>query len=205
MGKKKGGVRIKQVGPKQPVMPPNPMEALQIPQEEMVNLPPPPDRNLQIFWPIHETFSMQTDGFQVIYPSYLDSSKTVKQGRRIAASKAVPTPTVSDISLALQSLQVRHVLQPHKGYSRDISCDWDNPGRVLVDVLNYKKKELLIELGERIPHIPERQARLEREAVERKELEEKMALQAKTAAAASTKKSTPTSAGKKKGKKGRKK
>jgi signal recognition particle subunit SRP19 len=60
MGKKKGGgVRIKQVGPNKAAkammnMSANPMEDLMIPPEEMVHLPPPPDRNCQIFWPIRE-------------------------------------------------------------------------------------------------------------------------------------------------------
>lgn len=31
-------------------------------------------------------------------------------------------------------MDVRHVVQPHKGYSRDASSRWDNPGRVLVDL-----------------------------------------------------------------------
>jgi hypothetical protein len=61
MGKKKGGgVRIKQVGPnkaaKAAMNMGNPMEEFMngIPPEEMVHLPPPPDRNYQIFWPIRE-------------------------------------------------------------------------------------------------------------------------------------------------------
>src|SRR6056300_552932 len=103
MGKKKGGgVRVKQVGPKQaPQMPLNPMEALQIPADEMVHLPPPPDRSYKVYWPIQETFSMDTSSFQVIYPSYLDSTKTIKQGRRLPKEKAIETPTVSDVSQAL--------------------------------------------------------------------------------------------------------
>ena len=56
-GKKGGGVRIKQVGganakAAKALMNSNPMEDLMIPPEDMVHLPPPPDRNLQIFWPI---------------------------------------------------------------------------------------------------------------------------------------------------------
>lgn len=56
MGKKGGnrGVRIKQMGPKAPKMF-NPMEDLAIPQEEMIHLPPPPDRNYQIFWPMRKS------------------------------------------------------------------------------------------------------------------------------------------------------
>ena len=206
MGKKKGGVRIKQVGPKQPTLPTNPLDDLQIPPDEVVHLPPPPDRNYKVFWPIHETFTMDTTGFQVIYPSYLDSTKTVKRGRRIGAEKAVDVPTVLDLSQVLQSLQVRHVIQPYKGYSRDITCQWENPGRVLVDVSNYKKRELLYELASKVPSLPDRISRLEREKEEREKAEKERAEAAAAAAKASPKKAiTVASGSKKKGKKGKKK
>jgi len=209
MGKKKGGsVRIKQMGggPKGggalPSMLTNPMEAMMNdPAAQQIHLPPPPDRNYQMFWPLHESLTMKTDGFQVIYPSYMDSTKTVAQGRRIGLEWAVPTPTVSDVSAALQQLQVRHVLQPYKGYSPDCTCQWDNPGRVLVEVVSYKKRELLRELARRIPELPSRLLRLEREAVER---QEKAAAEAEAAAkaAAAPKKAVTGHGGKKKGKKG---
>jgi signal recognition particle subunit SRP19 len=208
MGKKKQGVRIKQVGPKQPPMIPNPMEALaNIPADEMVHLPPPPDRSYQVIWPIHETFSMNYKSFQVIYPSYLDSNKTIKEGRRLPHNKSVPSPSVVDLSQALQRLQVRHVLQPYKGYSRDLTCMWENPGRVLVDVTNYSKKQLLQELAARIVDLPERVARMQRAEEERVRIaeERKKLLEAeagKKSAVTTAKKAVATN--KKKGKKGKK-
>ena len=222
MGKKRaGGVRIKQMAPKG--MPANPaamptFEDLMTPPEEMIHLPPTPDRKYQIIWPIQETFSLQTDGFQVIYPSYLDSTKTVKQGRRLVQELAIPSPTCNDLSQALQQLQVRHVLQPYKGYSRDITCLWDNPGRVLVDVSQYKKAELMREMAQRIPSLPARVERLARQAQERA-AEEQLMLEEKAkeeaAAASKQKKQLTTGSGKKaaagsgnakkKGKKGKKK
>lgn len=51
MGKKSGGrVRVKQVGPKS--APVNPLDALSIPPEEMINLPPKPDSNIAHVWPL---------------------------------------------------------------------------------------------------------------------------------------------------------
>jgi signal recognition particle subunit SRP19 len=78
--------------------------------------------------------TMNYDNFSAIYPNYLDSNKTVKLGRRIAAKDAVPEPTVQDLHEALAKLNVRHVIQPYKGYSRDAISRWDNLGRVLVDL-----------------------------------------------------------------------
>jgi signal recognition particle subunit SRP19 len=209
MGKQRGGVRVKQVGPKAPAMPMNPMEALQIPPTEMIQLPAPVDRSYQVFWPMQETFSMDTAGFQVIYPSYLDSNKTVKEGRRLPSSLAVPMPTVSDISLALQKLQVRHVLQPYKGYSRDCQTLWDNPGRVKVSVSQYNKKELLRLVAAAVPLIPERIQRVERETIEAEASKQKLLAEKEELAKSTTPKKAITGgvAGKnnKKGKKGKKK
>lgn len=119
-----------------------------------------------------QSFSMDASQFQIIYPSYLDGTKSVKQGRRIGKEVAVDRPTVSDISTALQSLQIRHVLQPHKGYSRDIETLWENPGRIKYDHLHANntatsKRELLIELAKIIPTLPQRQQRLQEEEQER--------------------------------------
>jgi signal recognition particle subunit SRP19 len=204
MGKKRAGaVRIKQVGPKVPAQLPT-MEDFAIPPEEMIHLPPPPNRKYQVFWPIHETFTLKIEGFQVIYPSYLDSNKTVKQGRRMAQDVAVPRPTCNDISQALQQLQVRHVLQPYKGYSRDITCLWDNPGRVLVDVSLFKKSQLMREIAARIPALPDRVARIERQTIEAAAEDQKMLeARAKEVAQQTNKKATVTG-NKKKGKKGKK-
>lgn len=208
MGKKKagGGVRVKQMGPKMPPMPLNPMEALAIPPDEQIQLPVTPDRSYQVFWPIHETFTMKTEGFQVVYPSYLDATKTVKQGRRIGLEKAVPTPTVTDLSQGLQMMQIRHVLQPYKGYSRDGTCQWENPGRLLVDVSQFPKKTLLFELAQRIVALPERLQRLQKEKLameeEAKKREEEEQIAKKAIAASTGASSTTSSNNKKKGKKG---
>jgi hypothetical protein len=60
MGKGNRGVRIKQVGPKAGKAMMNPMDALAIPAEEMIHLPPTPDRNYQIFWPIRKCMIYST-------------------------------------------------------------------------------------------------------------------------------------------------
>ena len=107
---------------------------------------------------------MDTAGFITIYPSYLDSSKSISKGRRIGIELAVDTPTVEDISLALQQLSIRHVIQPHKGYSRDTTLLWENPGRLKVQPSDEypTKRRLLVELASRIVDLPSRHKRLER-------------------------------------------
>eukprot|EP00544_Gedaniella_sp_CCMP2646_P006265 CAMPEP_0202480480 /NCGR_PEP_ID=MMETSP1361-20130828/454_1 /ASSEMBLY_ACC=CAM_ASM_000849 /TAXON_ID=210615 /ORGANISM="Staurosira complex sp., Strain CCMP2646" /LENGTH=214 /DNA_ID=CAMNT_0049107919 /DNA_START=11 /DNA_END=655 /DNA_ORIENTATION=+ len=214
MGKKSGGrVRVKQVGPKAPV---NPLDALSIPPEEMITFPVKPDTNVSQIWPMNETFTMDYKRFSCIYPTYMDSEKTVKQGRRIAAKDAVPNPTVIDIGQALQIMGIRHVVQPYKGYSRDVESQWDNLGRVLVDMeqptpeiydadddnimddAKKSKKKLLKEIAKLLPSLPSRIQRLEKE---KKELEEQQQKEAAGHKVASQK--TSSSAKKKKGKKRR--
>lgn len=132
MGKKAGGrVRIKQVGPKGGANMLNPLADLAIPPEDMVNLPPKMDSKITHCWPLWT--NMDYSRFVAIYPNYIDSTKSIKLGRRISTTDAVPTPTLSDISEVLQKFQVRHAIQPYKGYSRDAESQWDNLGRVLVD------------------------------------------------------------------------
>ena len=163
---------------------------------------------------------MDLNGFSVIYPSYLDSTKTVKMGRRLAKEESVPTPTVTDISYALQQLQVRHAVQPYKGYSRDITCQWDNPGRVLVDVpstmvvpegctTENPKKLLIKELANIIPNLPYRIERLKREAEEAKAREEERKKQQQqqqaSKSSAASKATTKAATSNKKKNKGKKK
>jgi signal recognition particle subunit SRP19 len=114
---------------------------------------------------------------------------------------------------------IRHVVQPYKGYSRDVDSQWDNLGRVLVDLEEpipevydvddlpemgdgkQSKKKLMREISKRIPSLPGRIRRLEEE---KRALEEAKAKEAAAHKAISQKAST-TSGGhaKKKGKKKR--
>ncbi len=135
MGKKGAGrVRIKQVGPKGPI---NPLADLT--EQEPIFLPPKPDSNITYFYPRNQAFTMNyknNPNFPCFWPTYIDSNKTVKEGRRIGKENGgcVDCPTVEDISEVLQDLGVRHVIQPLKGYPRDVESRWDNPGRVLYDM-----------------------------------------------------------------------
>ena len=229
MGKKAGGrVRLKQIGGKAPSMV-NPLADLMSSPQDQLYLPPKPDSNISIIWPISESFSLQYDRFSVIWPNYLDSTKSIKRGRRIAAAMAVDTPTVTDIGQALQSLSIKHVVQPYKGYSRDPESQWENLGRVLVDMTakdtveidsmggydadalpdmtegtDLKKKQLLRTIARIIPELPQRRMRLEQKAQQdaqmKKKLEEEAALNHKAVSSATT---NPGN-NKKKGKKGRK-
>ena len=150
MGKKGGGrVRIKQVGPKNAMAPMNPMqEFMNIPPDEQIQIPPKMDTSITNIWPpspfqlfsASAQSSFQYDRFACIWPTYIDVTKTTKEGRRIRKEEAVDTPTVSDISEVLQGLNVRHAVQPYKGYSRDAESRWFNLGRVLYDLDQMRER-----------------------------------------------------------------
>ena len=55
----------------------------------------------------------------VIYPAYLDSSKTVAQGRKINKELAVQKPTLAEITTCLKKLGLLSIEQPDKAFSRD--------------------------------------------------------------------------------------
>ena len=59
----------------------------------------------------------------------------------------VTKPTFRDISNALVKLGLRHVVQPYKFYPRDIESHWDNPGRVMVELVDDVTEVSLGKLG----------------------------------------------------------
>jgi signal recognition particle subunit SRP19 len=113
---------------------------------------------------------------------------------------------------------IRHVVQPYKGYSRDVESQWDNLGRVLVDMEQpipevydaddlpdmdngkQNKKKLLREISKRVPELPTRIQRLQEE---QKALEEAKAKEA--AAHKATSQKVSAGGGTSKKKKGKKK
>jgi signal recognition particle subunit SEC65 len=224
MGKKSGGVRIKQVGGSKAPSKAALASLLQSPEDfihsaanetvadgnilsSSLSVPSIPNKKYQMFYPIHETFTMQTDTFQIIYPNYIDPTKTIQQGRRISIHLLITTtmkshsvdnddnnhnkdddddddpnediendtknmesfvlsPTIQEISMALQQLNIRHVLQPYKCYSRDHTSIYTNPGRCLIDINKniYKNKhDILICIAQTILQLPKRQQRIEQE------------------------------------------
>jgi signal recognition particle subunit SEC65 len=49
--------------------------------------------------------------WNIIYPVYLNSKKTVAEGRRIAAAKACPDPTCIEIADCCSHLKIPHAIE----------------------------------------------------------------------------------------------
>uniref|UniRef100_A0A0D9WGF0 Signal recognition particle 19 kDa protein n=1 Tax=Leersia perrieri TaxID=77586 RepID=A0A0D9WGF0_9ORYZ len=95
--------------------------------------------------------------WNVIYPVYLNSKKTVAEGRRIAAGKACPDPTCVEIADCCSYLKIPHAIELDKAYPRDFF----QVGRVRVQLKKddgsainpaiKTKKQLLIQIAELVP------------------------------------------------------
>lgn len=95
--------------------------------------------------------------WNIIYPVYLNSKKTVAEGRRIAAAKACPDPTCIEIADCCSHLKIPHAIELDKAYPRDFF----QVGRVRVQLKKddgspvnpaiKTKKQLMIQVAELVP------------------------------------------------------
>ncbi len=82
----------------------------------------------------------------MIWPSYLDSKKTKKEGRRIPKNLAVSTPKLREISRAASKLGLNPEVEKDKNYPKSW---WESSGRVIVDK-NQPKNEILLKISKTI-------------------------------------------------------
>ncbi|KAI8366630.1 signal recognition particle, SRP19 subunit [Radiomyces spectabilis] len=93
-----------------------------------------------------------------VYPCYIDSDKSWKEGRKIAKEKAVKNPHAYHMALAVQQLGLSVVYEGKK-HPRD----WGNPGRVRVQIkaannfyINQRitsRKDLFNAIAEKLPKV----------------------------------------------------
>ncbi|CAI0379950.1 unnamed protein product [Linum tenue] len=98
----------------------------------------------------------------VLYPVYINSKKTIADGRRIGAQKACENPTCIEIADCCKHLSLRYAIEPDKAYPRDFM----QRGRVRVllkreDGTPYNpsiptRKELMLRVAELVPRHPGR-------------------------------------------------
>ncbi|KAJ9474190.1 Signal recognition particle subunit SEC65 [Pseudozyma hubeiensis] len=68
-----------------------------------------------------------------IYPIYFDAKRHYGKGcRRVSYEKSSPFPTQLWIAKAVGRIQLKYVQEPHKTHPQD----WENPGRVKVQLFN---------------------------------------------------------------------
>ncbi|XP_076895882.1 signal recognition particle 19 kDa protein-like [Bidens hawaiensis] len=100
--------------------------------------------------------------WNTIYPVYINSKKTIAEGRRISASKACENPTALEIGDCCGHLKIPFAIEIDKAYPRDFM----QVGRVRVllkrpdgspyNPLITSKKQLMIRIAELVPRHPGR-------------------------------------------------
>ncbi|MEN6329841.1 MAG: signal recognition particle protein Srp19 [Methanobacteriaceae archaeon] len=79
----------------------------------------------------------------IIWPAYLDSKKSQREGRKIPISQAVSTPKLREIRQAAEKLGLNPY--PEKGKSYPKSW-WENSGRIIVD-RKFPKRETILKIS----------------------------------------------------------
>ncbi|XP_052179604.1 signal recognition particle 19 kDa protein-like [Diospyros lotus] len=100
--------------------------------------------------------------WMVLYPVYMNSKKTIAEGRRICTSKACENPTCAEIGDCCSHLKVPFAIELDKAYPRDFM----QRGRVRVLLKKEhgtlynssvpSKKQLMLRIAELVPRHPGR-------------------------------------------------
>lgn len=85
----------------------------------------------------------------IIWPTYFDSTKTRKEGRRIAKSLALPSPKILEIKEAAEKLGLECELVPDAGYPK---TPWIKTGMLLVRK-NEPKERLIKKIAKELAKI----------------------------------------------------
>jgi len=75
----------------------------------------------------------------VVWPVYIDKTKTRNEGRRISKSLAIQNPSLIEIEKAAKKLGLNPKVEKDKAYPKEW---WEVSGRVLID--KVKPKSLLL-------------------------------------------------------------
>lgn len=100
--------------------------------------------------------------WNILYPVYINSKKTIAEGRRICAAKACENPTAVEIGDCCSHLKVPFAIELDKAYPRDFM----QVGRVrfmlkksdgsLYNSAISSKKQLMLYVAELVPRHPGR-------------------------------------------------
>ncbi|AKH97742.1 signal recognition particle subunit SRP19 [Halanaeroarchaeum sulfurireducens] len=78
----------------------------------------------------------------IIWPAYLDADRSRSDGRRVAESLAVESPTVDEIAKAVQQVGYDAIIERDQAYPRR---PWAADGRVLVQGADDASKSDLVQ------------------------------------------------------------
>lgn len=76
-----------------------------------------------------------TPSWNTVYPRYFDAKVSITDGRRVPRKSSLWWPQATHIAQACASLGLPSVLEPEKTHP----TDWENPGRVKVQIVRDGK------------------------------------------------------------------
>lgn len=83
----------------------------------------------------------------IIWPVYIDSNRTRKEGRRINKSAGIASPKLTEISRAAHKLNLNPKTEDDKSYPR---FWWEESGRIIIEREDISKNDILIKISETI-------------------------------------------------------
>lgn len=92
-----------------------------------------------------------------VYPIYINSKKTLAEGRKIPVAKACENPTLVELCDCLSYLKLNFRVEPEKTYSRDftqrgrLKVQLKKDDGTPVNALIPTRKALLVKLGNLVP------------------------------------------------------
>lgn len=84
---------------------------------------------------------------RIIWPVYINSKRSKKEGRKINKEKAILKPKLTEISRAARKLHLSPKVEDEKSYPNSW---WENSGRIIIETKESSKNKILIEISETI-------------------------------------------------------
>ena len=83
----------------------------------------------------------------IIWPTYINSKRSRKEGRKINKIDAVSDPKLTEISRAARKLNLNPKTEDDKSYPR---FWWERSGRIIVEREDTSKNKVLVEISKTI-------------------------------------------------------
>ncbi|KAL1204324.1 Signal recognition particle 19 kDa protein [Cardamine amara subsp. amara] len=106
----------------------------------------------------------------VVYPVYINSKKTVAEGRRISLSQACENPNCIEINDCCKHLKLKCAVEIDKAYPRDfmqvgrVRVQLKKEDGTLVNPAITSRKQLMQKIAELVPKHPDRKKKQEPQA-----------------------------------------
>ncbi|WP_297898679.1 signal recognition particle subunit SRP19/SEC65 family protein [Methanobrevibacter sp.] len=89
----------------------------------------------------------------IIWPAYIDSSKSRSDGRKISKDDAISHPKLTEIARAARKLGLSPKTEDDKSYPK---FWWDDTGRIIIEREEVSKNKILVDISQSIKSLRKR-------------------------------------------------